>query len=106
METATTTSAATTIDSAVCSSIVPLKYGDQVVLYESVHSMKLITLVEGQQYSNKFGSFGHFEFIGRTYGEKVTRKTYNFLSLHFNQTRSSTTRSLLSSTCCDPTQSC
>ncbi|EAS00137.3 tRNA methyltransferase complex GCD14 subunit (macronuclear) [Tetrahymena thermophila SB210] len=48
-----------------------IKYGDQVVFYESVNSMKMQTIVENGFFQNRFGYFGHSEVVGKQFGQKI-----------------------------------
>eukprot|EP00798_Chlamydomonas_sp_ICE-L_P011684 gene11684-34407_t len=48
-----------------------IKWGDLVVVHESIHVMKSAYMSKGQIYNSKFGHFKHEDMVGRPFGSKV-----------------------------------
>ena len=49
-----------------------MKDGDAVIIYEDVHSLKLVKIVKGSEIHNRFGTFRYDDFIGKEFGSKVS----------------------------------
>ncbi|KAK3235047.1 hypothetical protein CYMTET_54736 [Cymbomonas tetramitiformis] len=51
-----------------------VKDGDLVIVYESHDRMKPVYVTAGKIYGSKFGNFSHDDWIGKSFGSKVTGK--------------------------------
>ena len=47
------------------------KYGDLIVIYENVESIKYFTLEKGKVFQNRFGSFKHDDMVNKYFGSKI-----------------------------------